>query len=322
MTSEDEPLPRSKPTEAWWRRAIPFGIAIALIAFVLSRLDFDVFVSNLTQVNAPAFVGFTAAIVLAVLCADTFATVTIYRRSIARISYRDFFVLRGASYLPSILNHHVGQAFVTYFVSRAHGVALFRVAGATLVGYASWMGCLLGLAVLAVWLNGMPMVWFALPLAAGIVYLALLAWRPAALASTKLLAPLFEAGVKGHVIALAARMPHTLVLFLGTWLAFWFFGVRVPPLAAIAYIPILMVVVTLPITPQGFGTRDLLAATFFEQFATGATSEARLAAIAAATTSWGVASTLGEALLGLWLTRRAVALLTPASPPNTHSEPT
>src|SRR5262245_22364402 len=116
----DSSLPTADP-QPIWRRALPFALAIGLVGWVLSRLDLRVFVRNLGQVNILAFSGFTAVIVLSVLAADTFATVVVYRRSVAPVSFRDFFAMRGASYLPSILNHHVGQAFVTYFVSRAHG---------------------------------------------------------------------------------------------------------------------------------------------------------------------------------------------------------
>jgi hypothetical protein len=140
----------------------------------------------------------------------------------------------------------------------------------------------------------------------GLSYLVLLAVRPAVLARTRLLAPLFEAGVSGHLVALAARLPHLVVLFLGTWLPFWFFDVPIPFGDALGTIPVLMVVVTLPLTPQGFGTRDVVAAVFFERFATGATHEARLAALAAATTSWGLAITVAEVALGLAMLKRVL----------------
>jgi hypothetical protein len=285
------------------RRALPFALAAALVAFVLGRLDLDAFRAALSRVDAPLFSAFAVLFVLALLGADTFATVLVYRRLIAPVAFRDFFVLRGASYLPSLLNHHVGQAFITVFLARVHAVPLARVAGATLVVYASWLGCLLLLGAVAVPANGGPLAGSAALLAAGVLYLAVLALRPARLARTKLFAPLFEAGVRGHLVALAARLPHLLILFAGTWLPFWFFGVRIPLGAALTYIPILMVAVTLPITPQGFGTRDVLAAALFEGFAAGATRDARLAAIAAATTTWAVALTLVEAALGLALLR-------------------
>ncbi len=308
-TARPEPPPLFASTTPLWRRALPFVLALGLVAFVVRKLDVRAFARHLATVNAPAFLLFEVAFILALLTADTFATVLVYRRSVAPIRFRDFWILRGASYLPSMLNHHVGQAFITYFVARRYGTPLARVAGATLLVYASWSGCVLGLGCVALWLNGKPLLWLAAVLGAGVLYLVIIAVRPRRLAETRLLAPLFEAGVAGHLVALLSRIPHLVVLFLGTWIPFLFFGVAIPFTDAIAYIPILMVAVTLPITPQGFGTRDLLAAALFARFAPGDTADARLAALAAATTSWGIAITLIEMLLGFVLMRGAAAEL-------------
>lgn len=296
------PTPASPPAPLW-RRALPLAISLAFIVFVVSRLDLRAFADNLLRVNVPLYFGFSLTFILVLLAADSFATVLIYRRAVAPVRFREFFVVRGAAYLPSILNHHVGQAFVTYFISRAYGVTLWRVAGATLLVYASWMGCLLGLACVAVVLTGQPIAWLILPLAAGGIYLSILAWRPPRLAKRALLAPLFEAGVSGHLIALAARIPHLIVLFMGTWLPFWFFDVKIPLATALGSIPILMVAATLPITPQGVGTRDVLAGMLFETFAGGDTHEQRLAVIAAATASFAVTITLVEIVIGAILMR-------------------
>jgi len=229
------------------------------------------------------------------------------------VGFREFWILRGASYLPSILNHHVGQAILTYYVSRRYGVSLARMAGGTLLVYASWMGCLLGAGAIAMVASG-RLLQPAVLVAAGVAYLVVIAWRPARLARVKLLAPLFEAGLGGHLLALVVRLPHFVVLFLGTWLPFAFFGVNIPLGAALLYVPILMVAVTAPITPQGVGTRDLVAATFFAGFAQGATPAEQAAAIAAATTSWAVAITLVQAVLGLLLLKRALAALEARAP--------
>jgi Lysylphosphatidylglycerol synthase TM region len=299
------PSPQATPS-AWWRRALPFAVALAFLGVTLHRIKLRAFARDVSAVNAPAFLLFALVFVVALLTADALATTIVYRRTVAPVKFREFWILRGASYLPSILNHHVGQAFLTYYVARAHGVSLARMAGGTLLVYVSWMGCLLGAACIAMVSAGLPLLTPALAFGAGILYLAVIAWRPAALARTKLLAPLFEAGLVGHLVALAVRIPHFLVLFLGTWLPFSFFGVNIPPREALIYIPILMVVITLPIAPQGMGTRDLFVATYLEAFAPGATHQERLTALAAATTSWLVAFTLVEGLLGLFLLRRAL----------------
>src|SRR5262245_61981790 len=105
-----------------WRRLLPFVIAVALVAFVLARLDLRTFVSHLSHVHYAGYFAFTFTFLFALLAADTFATVLVYRRLVAPVRFREFFVLRGASYLPSMLNHHIGQAFITLFLSRVYRI--------------------------------------------------------------------------------------------------------------------------------------------------------------------------------------------------------
>jgi hypothetical protein len=189
------------------------------------------------------------------------------------------------------------------------------VAGATLVGYASWAACLLGAGCLALVLSDQPIGWLALPLGAGFAYLGLLAVKPTFLARRALLAPLFEAGVVGHLLAVAARLPHMTVMFVGTWASFGLFGVDIPFAMALRYIPLLMVALTLPITPQGFGTRDAVASLLLAGYAPGDTAAERLAVVVAATSAWGVVTTVWEALIGMACTRLASARVEKADHP-------
>lgn len=297
------------PQPPLWRRALPFVIAAALLAFVVSRLDLAAFRAALAELDVPSFLAFTLVWVVVLLGADALGSVAAYRVTTPGVRLGQFYVLRGASYLPALLNHHLGQAFLTYMTARAFGVPVARVAGATLLSYAGWMGCLLGLATVALPVAGMPWAWLLVPIGAGVVYLVVLALRPARVARITFLAPLFEAGIRGHLVALVARIPHLLVLVLGSWLPFYFFDVDIPVGPALLLMPVILVAVTLPLTPQGFGTRDALAVAFFAQYAPGATEAERAARIAACTTSWGVASALAAALVGLACTRFAAQLV-------------
>jgi hypothetical protein len=123
------------------------------------------------------------------------------------------------------------------------------------------------------------------------------------------LAPLFEVGVLGHLQAFALRMPHMAVLFIGSWLPFHFFGVDIPPGAAFAYVPVLMVVAALPITPQGVGTRDWFSKHFFASYAHGSTIAEQEAAVIAATLTWVVAISLFQIVFSLILMHRALRVL-------------
>ena len=285
------------------RALLPVLLALGLTAWVLSRVDWTAFGHALAQVRYGAFGAFVLAFVLSLLAADTFATVGIYRRWAPSLGHRELFVLRGASYLPSLVNHHIGQAWLTFMLARRHGIDLARMAGATLLVYASWGGAILALASVSLLAADMPLAWLALPLGLGLGYLALLAIAPRGLARRRVFAALFEAGIAGHLRAMLLRVPHLGVLFLGTWLPYAFFGVDVPLGTALVYVPIIMVAVTLPLTPQGLGTRDALAVAFFTPFAVGTSDEERRAAVAACTTATAAMLIVIEVVLALVLMR-------------------
>jgi hypothetical protein len=282
-----------------WRRLLPFVTAALLLGFVLARLDFHAFASALSRTHYLLFFAFAIGFNAALLAADVLATAQVYRATVCPVRYRELFVIRAASYLPSLLNHHIGQAWLTYFVAKVYKAPLWRVAGATLLVYATTFGCvyLLGLAALP--FNHGRVGWLAPTIfvigAAGLVYMAVIALKPKILRARQTTAALVEAGVRGHLVALAYRAPHIVVLFLGTWIPFSFFGVAIPFTDALAYIPVVMLVTALPITPQGVGTRDVVALQLLAHYAPGAPAE-KAAAIAATTLSWAGALTLVQAI--------------------------
>lgn len=295
-----------------WRRVLPFALAAGLIAFVLSRLDLDAFVDHVRRIDHLPFIGVAAVFLVALLAADAHATAWTYRRLLGPIRWRDMFVLRGASYLPSMLNHHVGQAWLTWQLSHVYGgrAQLWRAAGATLLCYASILACQAVMAVVSLAIAPGRFGWLA-PTLAGIgaaaaIYLIVIWRRPAALARHKLTSPLLDAGVGGHLLATLHRLPHTIVLLIGSWVSLRFFDVNLPIADALVLFPPVLIVAALPITPQGIGTRDAISIQLFAAYAVGATDAERAAAVAAATLSWTVVVLLLEIPLSLVLLRRVL----------------
>ncbi|HEY6560942.1 MAG TPA: lysylphosphatidylglycerol synthase domain-containing protein [Polyangiaceae bacterium] len=294
------------------KRYVPLLLAVALVGYVLWRLDLHALVGAFQRTHYAAYLAFTFVFLMALLTADAFATAYVYSKTVCPAKFSELFVIRGASYMASVVNHHVGQGWLTYFFSKTYRAPLWRVAGATLLVYVTTFGCLFVMGAVALPFNVGRVSW--LPITVGVlavgavVYAAVIYKAPAFLAERQTTAPLVAVGLKGHVVALVYRMPHVFVQFLGTWLPFWFFDVRVPFLDALALIPVIMLVQALPITPQGVGTRDVLALELLAQYAPGTPEEGK-AAIAAATLSWAGALTLVQVITSLSLMRRAQAML-------------
>lgn len=299
-----------------WRKVLPFAVALALTALLVWRLDLSAFVRHLRGVNYPAFLGFCGLFTLLLLAADSVATAFVYSRTVCPVRVRDLFLIRGASYLPSMVNHHIGQAWLTWYMARAYQAPLWRTAGATLLVYATTFASLFVFGAISLLFEHNEAPWL-LPLlsvvfVAGIAYLVVLHVKPPFLARRQIFAPLFDVGIRGHMQALVLRIPHMMVLFAGSWLPFQFFGVDIPPGAAFAYIPVLMVVSALPITPQGVGTRDWFSLHYFSQYGGGSQADQE-AAVAAATLSFAVAISLFQSVLALALMHRALRVLSQQS---------
>jgi hypothetical protein len=311
---EGEPATPGNP--APWRRLVPIAIGLGLVAWVVQRLDWPAFFGALRSTNYPGFLAFTVVFTCSLLATDTFATRAVYATRLGAVGFLELLTLRAASYLPSILNHHVGQAWLTYFLARVKGASVLQVAGSTLLVYATTFGALFLLL-----LAGLPFLQdrpaWVLPTVAfvaigGLAYLVVLALRPGFLTRQRMFGALFSVSVRDQVGLVVYRMPHIAVQFLGAWIPFHFFGVEIPFGHALVLMPLLMFVVALPVSPQGLGTRDALALALFSGYAAG-TPEQRAGAIAATTLSWLCALTLVQALISPFFMRRAYRLLSAES---------
>lgn len=299
----DRPSSFKPPRLSLSRRLLPFVVAAGLLFLIGRKIDFVAFFGTLREVNAPALIGFAIAWQIVLLAADALGNFVAYRRTMPSASYVDFYVFRGASYLPGMVNHHLGQAYMTYLQSKLMGIPLARMAGTTLVSYAGWLGCLLGCMTIALPFTDLPLGLIPVVLVTGTAYLVVVSIAPAFLRRFALLAPLFEAGFWGHARALVGRLPHLTVLVMGTWIAYRIFDIDIPLGTALVYLPILLVLVTLPVTPQGFGAREAAAATFFAAYVHGSTEAERIGRLTAATTAWGVSITLVGIALGVGCAR-------------------
>ncbi|HEU4413094.1 MAG TPA: lysylphosphatidylglycerol synthase domain-containing protein [Polyangiaceae bacterium] len=299
-----------------WRRLLPWGVAVALLVAVFSRTDARAVWANLRSVNLPAYVAFVALFTVVNLACDSLATWRAYRRVHPALPLRDLLVVRGASYLPNLVNYHVGQAYLTYLLSRNYGVPLLRVVSSTLVIYATLLSNFIVIAAAAMPFMGEPTPWVTttiVPSAAGVaVYFVALALRPGFAARLPAFTVLFEEGPLGHARLMLWRLPHIAVLSVGLWVGYWFFDVVIPPRAALTHIPVIMLFSALPLTPQGAGMREFVALHLLAAYAGGPAADPG-AAILAAGAAWATVTAAMQAVVGLSLAGPAARLFAAAT---------
>jgi len=288
------------------RTLVPWAIALVILAILFKTVSLSALREVARQVNVGVWAAFVLVFVLATLSADSVAAWVIYRRSLPDVPLKlgETLVMRGATYLLSVLHYGAGQGGMAYFLKTHYGVPLGRAAGAVMLTMGTNAITVAAFATLGIALGGAPaspaLRTVILVFGAGVpVYLALVAWRPAFLARIGLLRPLFDAGVRGHLVIAAARVPHVAVLIAGHFTAMRLFSIQVPVSEAVALLPIVFIISVLPISPSGLGTSQAAAVALFARFAPGADLEAQRAAVLGYSLGLHFSGIIGQALVGL-----------------------
>jgi uncharacterized membrane protein YbhN (UPF0104 family) len=256
------------------RRWLPWLVALAILVFLIREVRLDALREAFRHGAWLALALYIVLETLVALPADAFGT----REALAVAGiprpWSEVLLARGASYLLGLLSYVAGQGGMGFYLART-GVPAGRSAGAVLLLMIAngIVLVLLGAAGLAVELGRLEgvrtdllLLVIAGALAGILAYLIVIAVRPRWLERYSLLAPLFEAGLGGHLRAILARFPHMLLLAALHWGAFRIWGIAVPPVRGLALNPIVLLVAALPVTPGGLGTTQALQVLFFSPY--------------------------------------------------------
>jgi hypothetical protein len=293
-------------------RAIgPWLVALGVLAWLFHIVPLEDLRQAFARASVGWFVAFVAAAICGTLLLDSFATWVTARWALpdVPVRYKDVVEIRGASYLLAVIHYGVGQGGFAYFLHRRFSVELARAAGITMLVLGVNVVLVALAAFVGVAIGGAPdtpaLRWLVLGLAAAFpAYFAVIFAKPGFLTRFAFLRPLFDAGLRGHLVAVTARAPHVLWLILANYIAMHFFGVDPPIGRALALLPLVFVVATLPISPSGLGTAQLTAMALFAPYAAGATEEDRRAAVLAATLGLQFLALGCQLVIGAFFLRR------------------
>jgi hypothetical protein len=291
---------------------LPWLIGFLILAVLLTRIPF----SDLRQALARGpwlLLGvYVVAQVLVTLLADGYATRISLAVTGVNWRFGKVVLTRGTTYLLGLVNYALGQGGIGYYLYR-DGIKGDRVTGVVLFMLIINFGLICLLAALGVMAQGLAhyphivslAVWFLFLLT--IVYLTIIAAAPKKWQGVRGLAPLWQAGVSGHLTAAAGRLPHLFILVLGQWGALRIWGIALPLDQATILIPLVLVISALPLTPVGLGTTNAAQVIFFSPYAPDATPETRAAAVLAFSLIYYALGIASQLVIGVsswfWLRR-------------------
>jgi uncharacterized membrane protein YbhN (UPF0104 family) len=296
------PAARTSPL----RSTLPWLIAAGTLFYLVASIPFEKLKDALARAPLLEFTAFVMVYAIIGLGVDSFATWVTFRHAIKdiKLSFAQTIRIRGEAYLLSLIHYGIGQGAVAYMVHKRTGAHLARCAGTVMLTIGVNLVLVALCAMAGVLVGGAPSApalrVIVYGLAAGFpIYLLVIALQPKFLAKRKILQPLFEAGVMGHLVAGAARIPHVLTLVAGHMGAMHLFGVETPIADGLALLPIVFVIGNLPITPSGLGTAQVTAVQLFSRWAPGITQLDREAVVFGYSIALQFLGLFAQAALGL-----------------------
>jgi hypothetical protein len=298
------------------RQLAPWLLGLAILVVVITRVPFDAFGDAIEHGPHLQLAAVDLLITICVLCTDSVATWIGLLAVRLRRPFATVMSVRGATYALFVINYAVGQGAFGYYLAKT-GVKPLRATGATLFLIGTNLATMLVLVTLT-WAVGdlaVPsarLTWtLTLGCSAFAAYLLVIAAAPRFLAGRELFEPLFDAGLRGHALAMLGRVPHVTVVVLAQWVALRAWGIPVPFYVGVLIMPIVVIAQVLPISPAGLGTAQAAFAYFFQGFAHGATADertAKLVAFGIVHFVYGVAASLLVGLVCLPIAKRRGAL--------------
>lgn len=280
----------------------PWLVGAAITLFIARRLPVAAFRASLHQGPHLLLFAVNFAIMIALLVTDTFASWIGLIAVRLRMSFGRVFAIRGATYLLALLTYVAGQGGLGYYLKQA-GVPTPRAVSATLFLIGTTFATLL-LVTTASWgfsatTQSAGMWWLLVGgCAAFALYLVIIATAPRVFASRPTFGALFDAGLRGHAIAVATRVPHVILIVLGNWFGMVAWGIDVPLWTALVTMPAVVIAAALPISPAGFGTTQASLVYLFADYAAGATHDDRAAAMLAFSIANFVYGVIAQVIIG------------------------
>jgi len=276
-----------KPRGAWHlaRRVLPWLVAAGLLTWVFWGVPLDDFVDALGRGQFTWYLPAMFCCMVSIFLADTFTISKTFTWFTTPISYRTVLKIRGASYLMSVINYNLGQGALVIFANRARSVSYGRATGTVLLLMGVSLVVLLLLSGVGLFVSDAPKAVLFRPYvialaAAFAAYLVVVAVKPRFLSRWSVAQPMLDAGLRGHLAAIAVRAPHVALVFLAHYLTMRAFGIEIPLLAFLSAMPFVSLMSAIPISPQGLGTTQYAAVYFFSAFAPGTAAQQKATVLA------------------------------------------
>jgi uncharacterized membrane protein YbhN (UPF0104 family) len=263
-----------------WKRLLPLAVSCAILIYLFWYIDIRLCINALLNADMSLYVPSVIVLIIATFLLDTQNLAETLKHFHYPLSWKNAFTLRGVTYLIMTIDYSVGMGVLIYYLKKHLGIPVMRSTGLMtffngITQKALVYMAIIGLIILpptSALLRNLLIffIGFALLDILFIVVLKKLPSRGLALKikNMNLLKVFHEAPWRTYGILLFWRIIYYAFFIAFFYVAVRAFNMQIPLVALIAYVPIILLVISLPIAPGGFGTAQATMLILFKDYGT------------------------------------------------------
>lgn len=259
-----------------WAIFLPPVLTVAIFLFIFWRIPFAAFWQAVSGAKLLPFASLMASFSLCFFLMDAFVLTKLIQWFHGPLRYRELLPVRAVTYLVSTINTQLAQAALALYIHRRFRTPLGEISStvilmilleATNLILFSTVGSL-------AFPGGIPAALVLLPLGLAALWTALLALARGRLGAlgrsfggSVVLSTFRKARLPQCLIILALKGSVFFLSLLVHSQALGFFGIEIPLLRLLAFLPIVFLVAALPVTVAHLGTSQAAWIFFFSRYA-------------------------------------------------------
>lgn len=258
-------------------KLIPWVIGISVLSYLIWRIEPKPLLEALSHAQLWIYIPVLVVFVYGSFLLDTQNLQALMRNFGHALTFAESKIIRGASYLIMVVDYTLGMGSVVYFFHVANQVSLLR--GTAIMIYYNYINQL-ALVLLAA--LGYPLLGLSLPwLTKGVIGCLILSGLTIAvigiirqtdhrmvrkIKENALAQSFIESSAGAYAINVIYRMIYYFSYVLFFYLAVRAFAMDIPFTTLLAYVPIILLVISIPISPFGLGTSQAAMLFLFKDY--------------------------------------------------------
>jgi len=283
------------------RRLLPWAGTVLLLGYLAWTTDLDSVGHALSEVNILAALGVAFVGTMLTFLTDSYCVGRVVSRFVLPVGFREALPIKATSYFLNVLNYNAALVGMAFYLQRSRKAPFWKSLGAlfflNLIDILALcvllsFGLLLTLGSDVLSAGELTVAWGAVVGGFGGFVVLLLALRfdirlpvISRVLRLELLRPLVEAGLRDVLFLTGLRIVFLLQYIGSQYLFMRLFGVEIPLMRLLVYMPLLTFIQIIPISVSGLGAPQLVMRHFYGQYVKGPAAGASGVVDAFSTTS-------------------------------------